>query len=121
MEKENKVLSEKIKALESEAAQKQSEEVLKKDFDELNNRLSEELKKIDAFTKDNTDLLAKIKFLAFQNEEYKKEIAKVAAEISELKPEINTEEMISKKEYNELKEKFDQAEEFLRIVHGGTK
>lgn len=76
----------------------------------LQRELNENKDKIICIEKENKILSEKIKALE-----------STAAEISELKPKINTEEMISKKEYDELKEKFNQAEEVLRIVHGGAK
>lgn len=98
LEKNNRQLSEKIITLEEQIA------VYVKDI--------EKHKAI------NSDLLNKLKVFEAQIEEYKQEIEKQKAIIQKPAP---VEEQVSKKEYDELKKKLEEAEEILRIVHGEGK
>lgn len=98
-QKDNQQLAQKIKSLEEQSAVY--------------------LKEIEEHKAINADLLNKLKVFEAQLQEYKQEIEKQKAIIQQ--PAPAAQEQVSKKEYDELKKKLEEAEQILRIVHGAGK
>jgi chromosome segregation ATPase len=133
--KENADLANKIKLLEGQIAEYMKEEaslkaavedskkegeqaVPKKDFDDLDKKLSEETSKAEGLEKENSDAVNKIKLLEMQIEQYKKESEKAAALNPKGLPVPEPQDSVPRKEYEEIKKKLKEAEDVLKILHG---
>lgn len=134
LEGQNTDLTNKIKLLEAQVAEyakqeaalkatiedtkKEGEQVPKKDFDDLDKKLNEEISKVEGLQKEKSDAVNKIRLLEMQIEQYKKEIEKVTVVQAQEAKKPVAEDVVPRKEYEEVKKKLAEAEEVLRIVHG---
>ena len=130
LENEKKALTDKISALEDKLgnytqkldAQKEviqkyeklEEQVSKKEYEEVQKKLNDELGKIDSLNKDNSDLVNKIKLLEIQSQEYNKEIEKQKSIIEKL--ESVSANNINKDEFEQLNEKLKLETEKLDML-----
>jgi len=96
--------------------QQMGEQVSKKEFDDLGNKLNEEKAALDKFKKENAELSGRLKSFEDKINEYDNKIKEQDEFID--KEKNKCEGCASKKELAEVQKKLENAEQVLRIVHG---
>jgi len=130
LEGERKLLTDKITTLETrvseynkqlesqkEVIQKYElleEQVSKREYEDIQQKLKTELEKIEALNRENSDLAGKIKIFETQSGEYNKEIEQQKSIIEELK--ISSANNVAKEEFEQLNEKMKLEGEKLDLL-----